>query len=117
MYDNDIYGDHTNYLLISREHSLPIPRGAPTLNHIGAQQLSLVNWVLVNYRGFCIGKMLNDDDGNLPSGQVALTSLHWGSVRSSKAEEKSFNLYTILVAILIIIVIMNSTIFIIITLL
>ena len=34
-------------LLISIQHSLPIPRGAPTLNHIGAQQLSLENWVLV----------------------------------------------------------------------
>ena len=34
-------------------------------------------------------------DNDLPSGQVALTSLHWGSVRSSKAEEKLLSLCNI----------------------
>ena len=33
----------------SSQHSLPMPRGAPTLNHIGAQQLSLWNWVLMAF--------------------------------------------------------------------
>ena len=129
-------------LLISIQHSLPIPRGAPTLNHIGAQQLSLENWVLgmtiIHYplamiiilivlvllllRWYphplwvtCLsapkgrgGQSQGADiyhywwcrwwyGNDLPSGQVAFINLHWGSVRSSKAEEKSFNLYNILI--------------------
>ena len=94
----------------SSQHSLPMPRGAPTLNHIGAQQLSLWNWVLLAFVVRITMHGANDDDGkdkvtiriahhsydggdnDLPSGQVALTSLHWGSVRSSKAEEKLLSL-------------------------
>ena len=38
-----------------------------------------------------------DGDDDLPSGQVAFINLHWGSVRPSKAEEKSFNLCNILI--------------------
>ena len=99
----------------SSQHSLPMPRGAPTLNHIGAQQLSLWNWVLmalVVVRITMHGDNDDDDgkdkvnirsahhsydggDNDLPSGQVALTSLHWGSVRSSKAEEKLLSLRNI----------------------
>ena len=99
----------------SSQHSLPMPRGAPTLNHIGAQQLSLWNWVLmalVVVRITMHGDNDDDDgkdkvnirsahhsydggDNDLPSGQVALTSLHWGSVRSSKAEEKLLSLCNI----------------------
>ena len=44
--NSDNKNEDNNDLLISIQHSLPIPRGAPTLNHIGAQQLSLENWVL-----------------------------------------------------------------------
>ena len=95
----------------SSQHSLPMPRGAPTLNHIGAQQLSLWNWVLLAFVVRITMHSANDDgdgkdkvniliaqhsyddgDNDLPSGQVALTSLHWGSVRSSKAEEKLLSL-------------------------
>ena len=94
----------------SSQHSLPMPRGAPTLNHIGAQQLSLWNWVLlafvvrVTMHGAIddVGKdkvnirsahhSYDGGDNDLPSGQVALTSLHCGSVRSSKAEEKLLSL-------------------------
>ena len=97
----------------SSQHSLPMPRGAPTLNHIGAQQLSLWNWVLlafvvrVTMHGAIddVGKdkvnirsahhSYDGGDNDLPSGQVALTSLHWGSVRSSKAEEKLLSLRSI----------------------
>ena len=99
----------------SSQHSLPMPRGAPTLNHIGAQQLSLWNWVLLAFvvRITMHGANDDDDDGkdkvnirsahhsydggdnDLPSGQVALTSLHWGSLRSSKADEKLLSLCNI----------------------
>ena len=98
----------------SSQHSLPMPRGAPTLNHIGAQQLSLWNWVLLAFVVRITMHGANDDDdgkdkvnirsahhnydggdNDLPSGQVALTSLHWGSVRSSKAEEKLSSLRNI----------------------
>ena len=101
-------------LLSSSQHSLPMPRGAPTLNHIGAQQLSLWNWVLLILVVRITMHGANDDgddndkvtnrvahhsydggDNDLPSGQVALTSLHWGSVRSSKAEEKLSSLRNI----------------------
>ena len=101
-------------LLSSSQHSLPMPRGAPTLNHIGAQQLSLWNWVLLAFVVRITMHGANDDDdgkdkvniriahhsydggdNDLPSGQVALTSLHWGSLRSSKADEKLLSLCNI----------------------
>ena len=47
----------------SSQHSLPMPRGAPTLNHIGAQQLSLWNWVLLALVVRITMQGANDDDG------------------------------------------------------
>ena len=56
---NDNIGEVDGDLLISSEHSFPTPRGAPMLNHIGAQQLSLVNWVLgIVMHTFNLGKMM-----------------------------------------------------------
>ena len=47
----------------SSQHSLPMPRGAPTLNHIGAQQLSLWNWFLLVLVVRITMQGANDDDG------------------------------------------------------
>ena len=56
---NDNIREVDGDLLISSEHSFPTPRGAPMLNHIGAQQLSLVNWVLgIVMHTFNLGKMM-----------------------------------------------------------